>query len=85
MPEQYEQKDNELVLFKNDRKETDRHADLSGQGLVAGKEYWISAWKNTSKAGKDYFKIRLQLKDSASEPNAKEKEEEVKDKLDLPF
>ena len=79
----YEKKDNTLFLFKNDKKETDKHPDLTGQGQVAGKEYWLSAWKNVSKAGKGYFKVSLELKDSISKPNGEAKSME-EDLLDFP-
>ena len=74
-------KDNTLVLFKNDKKETDKHPDLQGQGVVDGKEYWIAGWKNVSQEGTGYIKISLDLKDSIKEPNAKQKDAG----LDLPF
>ena len=74
-------KDNTLVLFKNDKKESDKHPDLKGQGQVNGREYWLSAWKNVSQEGKGYIKISLELKDSIKTPNAKEKDAG----LDLPF
>ena len=72
-------RDNSLVLFKNDKKETDKHPDLKGQGQVNGKEYWVAGWKNVSEQGVGYIKLSLDLKDSIKEPNAKEKD------LDLPF
>lgn len=74
-------KDNTLVLFKNDKKETDKHPDMKGQGQVEGKEYWLSAWKNVSQEGQGYLKISLQLKDSIKVPEGKEKD----NGLDLPF
>ena len=74
-------KDNTLVLFKNDKKETDKHPDLRGQGQVNGKEYWLSAWKNVSQEGKGYIKISLALKDSIKNPDGKQIDKD----LDLPF
>jgi uncharacterized protein (DUF736 family) len=43
------------ALFRNDRKETDKHPDLRGSIDVGGVEYWISAWSKTPKAGGDKF------------------------------
>ena len=74
---------NTLVLFKNDKKETDKHPDMKGQGDVNGKEYWLSAWKNISQEGTPYLKISLQLKDSINKPNG-EATSKGEDLLDFP-
>jgi hypothetical protein len=46
--------DNELrgVLFKNDRKEQDRHPDYKGSCEIGGVEYWISSWLKDGRNGK---------------------------------
>jgi len=58
----YEQKDNDLVLFKNDKKESDKHPDYKGSGMVNGVEVWLSAWINKSKDGKVYMSLKTQNK-----------------------
>jgi len=57
----FEQKDNEGALFKEEDKKSDRHPDMTGKGLIAGTEYRIAAWSNTSKAGKKYLKVTFSL------------------------
>jgi len=47
----YETKPNTGSLFKNDKKKTDKHPNATGQALVDGKWYWISAWTNKSDSG----------------------------------
>lgn len=32
-------------IWKNDKKETEKHPDFKGDINIEGKEYWISAWK----------------------------------------
>ena len=32
-------------IWKNERKETDKHPDFTGSINVEGKEFWLSAWK----------------------------------------
>ena len=53
------------VLFRNERKESDRHPDYKGSAQVAGVQYWLSAWINTSKAGQKYMALKLSPKDAA--------------------
>lgn len=51
----FQSKPNSWSLFKNDRKENDRHPDYKGQGNLAGVEVWLSAWVRETKDGKKYF------------------------------
>ena len=47
-----DKKDNSGVLFKNDKKETDKHPHYKGNITVEGKDYWLSAWIKDGKSGK---------------------------------
>ena len=47
-----EKKDNSGVLFKNDKKESEKHPDYKGNITVDGKDYWLSAWVKEGKSGK---------------------------------
>ena len=47
-----EKKDNSGVLFKNDKKDTEKHPDYKGNIMVDGQEYWLSAWIKEGKSGK---------------------------------
>jgi len=54
------------VLFKNEKtKET--QPDYTGSIVVEEKEYRISAWNNTSAAGKEYKSIKVTTKEEADE------------------
>jgi uncharacterized protein (DUF736 family) len=57
--------DNELrgVLFKNDKKQNDKHPDYKGQCQVSGVEYWVSAWIKSGNKGK-FLSLSFSTKDA---------------------
>ena len=61
----YEQKDNSGAIFKNDKKESETHADYKGSALIAGVDYWVNVWVNTSAKGTKYMKTSYTKKDVA--------------------
>ena len=42
---------NRGALFQNNRKERDTHPDMTGKLNVDGKEYYLSAWNKSGRAG----------------------------------
>lgn len=36
---------NRGAIFKNEKKETEKHPDFTGSLNVNGQEFWVSAWK----------------------------------------
>ena len=75
---------NKGVLFKNKKKETDKHPDYNGSINVDGTDYWLSAWINKDKDGNSYM--------SLSKGEAKEKQSggqsshhDLDDTEDIPF
>lgn len=60
----YEVKNNTGTLFANDRKETPSHPDYTGQAVIDGADYWLSAWKKQSQAGKTYLSFSFKPKEA---------------------
>ena len=51
------------ALFKNDKKQSDRHPDYNGSCEVNGVEMWMSAWLKTSNGGKKYMSLSFNPKE----------------------
>ena len=78
----YEQKDDTITLWMNDKKSKDTDPLMTGKGLVKGKEVRAAAWKNISKAGSSYMNIKIsEPQDNAQRfdqaPSRKEQSNEV--------
>jgi uncharacterized protein (DUF736 family) len=58
------QYDNNLTgaLFRNQKDGNEKRPDYRGQAEVDRKQYWVSAWIRTSKAGDKYMQLRFEAK-----------------------
>ena len=77
---------NRGALFKNTRKETDKHPDYRGTINVGGTEYWISSWLKVAKTGEKYMSLSVSEKEDAKP--VKKQPSRVPgsdDELDVPF
>lgn len=65
----YEQRDNTGSLFRNERKESEKHPDYSGTCTIDGKQFFFDGWLKTSESGKKWmsfsFKEKQAKKDKA--------------------
>lgn len=55
----YEVKDGQGSLFKNKRKETEKHPDYNGSIKINGVEHWLSAWLKVAQSGETYMSLSL--------------------------
>ena len=56
------------VLFKNEKKKTDKHPDYEGKATVDGKDYWISAWIKVGKeSGNKFMSLAFKIKEAKVE------------------
>lgn len=46
------ERDNSGILFKNNKKTSEKHPDLNGTIMIAGKKYRLSAWTKQGQSGK---------------------------------
>lgn len=51
------------ALFKNDKKQSERHPDYTGSCEVNGVEMWMSAWIKTSKKGDKFMSFAFNPKE----------------------
>ncbi len=63
---------NRGVLFKNQRKESDKHPDYTGNINVDGTEFWLSAWIKDGAKGK-FMSLSIKPKDEQQKAPAADK------------
>lgn len=74
-------------LFKNNRKTSETHPDLSGTIMVNGKEHWLSAWKKEGQKG-PFYSVSIgkeKLPVGFTEAGADELPKNTIEDSDLPF
>ena len=77
---------NRGALFRNDKKETDKHPDYTGSINVGGQDFYLSGWINTAKSGKKYFSLSVRPKERERQDAAPQRgvpQEDMND--DIPF
>ena len=70
---------NSGVLFRNDNKQSDKHADYRGEVNVAGIDYSLNGYVRASKKGVRFiaFKLKPKMQEAAAAPAKPEFDDEI--------
>ena len=63
-----ESKDMSGVLFPVENKQSDKHPNLTGNIVINGEKFYLSAWTNTAKSGKKYISLKANAEQKKQEP-----------------
>lgn len=66
----YERKDGDFILFKNDNRKTEKHPSHTGELLLGGVTYRVSAWPKVDRNGKTFLAGNAQVKTMNRNPKA---------------
>ena len=81
---EFVQKELSGSMFKNQKKLTDQHPNMTGSALIDGVEYYVSAWTKTDKNGNKWQSMSFTKKDQQKTREQAEKAAADMDD-DLPF
>lgn len=80
----YEQRDNSGSMFKNNRKENEKHADMTGDIMVDGKLYWLNGWRKIDKNGNPWYSCSVRPKEARQGQSSQQQGRSVPDD-EIPF
>lgn len=64
-----ENKELQGVMFPHE-KQNEKQPDLRGYAKIGGVDYYVAAWKRTSKAGNGYLSLAFQVKEAKPKQTA---------------
>lgn len=68
---------NKGSIWKNDKKESEKHPDFTGSLNVEGVEYWVSAWKRKPDASEKAPALSFAVKVKEDKPKQQAKPQAV--------
>jgi hypothetical protein len=66
---------NRGAIWKNEKKETDKHPDFTGSINVDGHDYWLSGWKRAADASPKSPSMKFVVKRKDGQPQQKPQQE----------
>ena len=79
----WEARDNSGSMFKNNRKEKDSQADMTGEVMIDGKTFWVNAWRKIDKNGNPWYSFSFKEKEQRAAAPERTTKPVVDD--DIPF
>lgn len=76
---------NRGVLFKNQRKQSDRHPDYTGSINVDGVEHFLDAWIKKSGKGETFMSLSVKRKDKQPQQGSHVSPQQVDPGDSIPF
>ena len=80
---------NRGVLFRNDKKETEKHPDFTGSIDVGGVDHYLSGWIKESKQGKKFFSLSVKPKQEIAKQHVQKAQQQFNQEVDyddsIPF
>lgn len=74
----YEQKEGQGSLFKNDKKTNEKQPDYNGSIMVDGKSHKLAGWVREAKNGKKFLSLKVESTNYNPQTNEQKSD-------DLPF
>lgn len=85
----YEQRDNSGILFKNENREKETHANARGKAMIGGVMYYVDAWTKEGAKGKfqslSFKPIEAQQAAPATKPASRVSTPDNFQDSDIPF
>ena len=82
---------NRGAIFPNQKKETEKHPDMTGSLDVGGVEYYVSGWTKVSKKGQKFLSLSVKAQEQVAKQHTQplrqaiDHSEGLEDDWDLPF
>ena len=81
----FEKKDNSGAIFKNTKPKSDKSPPLTGNAMIGGIDYWVSAWSKTDKNGEKWISFAVTPKNPTAAQSQTSKVDLDLDEDSIPF
>jgi hypothetical protein len=81
----FEKKDNSGAIFKNTKPKSDKSPPLTGNAMIGGVDYWVSAWSKIDKNGEKWISFAVTPKNPSAAQTQTSKAALDLDENSIPF